>query len=51
MRIRVVMVFLGILVWAGSLWAQGDPSAFSKGVDQSKKELGGIKKKIQEDWA
>ncbi len=38
-----------ILLWAGSLWAQGAPSLLPKGVDQSKKELGGIKKKIQEE--
>lgn len=49
MRIRGVMALLGTLLWAGSLWAQGAPSVPSKGVDQSKKELGGIKKKIQEE--
>jgi septal ring factor EnvC (AmiA/AmiB activator) len=43
------MALLGTLLWAGSLWAQGTPSVLSKGVDQSKKELGGIKKKIQEE--
>jgi len=43
------MAVLGILLWAGSLGAQGAPSAHPKGVDQSKKELGGIKKKIQEE--
>jgi murein hydrolase activator len=49
LRIRGVMALLGTLLWAGSLWAQGTPSVQSKGVDQSKKELGGIKKKIQEE--
>jgi murein hydrolase activator len=49
LRIRGVMALLGTLLWAGSLWAQGAPSVPSKGVDQSKKELGGIKKKIQEE--
>ena len=44
------MAVLGILLWAGSLGAQGVPSsAHPKAVDQSKKELGGIKKKIQEE--
>ena len=49
MKIRMGMAFLGTLLWAGALFAQGDPSVLSKGVDQSKKELGGIKKKIQEE--
>ncbi len=49
MRIRGWMTFIGTLLLAGSLWAQGDSPDFPKGMDQSKKELGGIKKKIQEE--
>lgn len=43
-----VPIFL-LLILTGSSWAQGDSSSSPKGVDQSKKELGGIKKRIQEE--
>ncbi len=49
MRIRGWMVFIGTLFLAGSLWAQGDSPSRFQGVEQGKKELGGIKKKIQEE--
>ena len=43
------MTFIGTLLLAGSLWAQSDSPGLPRGMDQSKKELGGIKKKIQEE--
>ncbi|KPK92243.1 MAG: hypothetical protein AMJ94_05545 [Deltaproteobacteria bacterium SM23_61] len=43
------MAFIGTLFLAGSLWAQGDSPGRFQGVEQGKKELGGIKKKIQEE--
>ena len=49
MRIGGWMVFIGTLFLAGSLWAQGASPARFQGVEQGKKELGGIKKKIQEE--
>lgn len=49
MSIRGTAILLGVLLWTGGVWAQGAPPAASKGVDQSKKELGGIKKRIQEE--
>jgi septal ring factor EnvC (AmiA/AmiB activator) len=49
LRIQGWMAFIGTLFLAGSLWAQGDSPSRFKGVEQGKKELGGIKKKIQEE--
>ena len=49
MRIGGWMAFIGTLFLAGSLWAQGDSPGRFQGVEQGKKELGGIKKKIQEE--
>jgi septal ring factor EnvC (AmiA/AmiB activator) len=49
LRIGGWMVFIGTLFLAGSLWAQGASPARFQGVEQGKKELGGIKKKIQEE--
>ncbi len=44
------VVTLGVALSLASLaMAEADPSSVPKGVDQSKKELGGIKKKIQEE--
>ena len=49
MKFRETVPILLVLVLTGSLWAQGGPSGKPKGVDQSKQELGGIKKRIQEE--
>lgn len=49
MRIGGWMAFIGTLFLASSLWAQGDSPGRFQGVEQGKKELGGIKKKIQEE--
>jgi len=49
LRIGGWMAFIGTLFLAGSLWAQGDSPGRFQGVEQGKKELGGIKKKIQEE--
>jgi septal ring factor EnvC (AmiA/AmiB activator) len=49
LRIPAWMALIAIPLLAGSLWAQGNVSSLSKGVDQGKKDLGGIKKKIQEE--
>ena len=44
------MITLGVaLILTGIAVAEADPPSANTGVDQSKKELGGIKKKIQEE--
>ena len=43
------MAVWGVLLWAGVLWAQAPPPSLPKGIDQSKKELGGIRKKLLEE--
>jgi len=49
LRIGGWMAFIGTLFLASSLWAQGNSPGRFQGVEQGKKELGGIKKKIQEE--
>jgi len=49
LKFRVALPTFLILLLTGTLWAQGSPSGTPKGVDQSKKELGGIKKRILEE--
>ena len=49
MKFRGALPTFLILLLTGTLWAQGSPSGTPKGVDQSKKELGGIKKRILEE--
>lgn len=49
MKSRGTVLIVLILILTGILWAQGDSSGSPKGVDQNKKELGGIKKRIQEE--
>ena len=49
MRIRGAVPIFLVLVLTGSLWAQGGSSGTPKAVDQSMRELGGIKKRIQEE--
>ncbi|NWF54823.1 MAG: peptidoglycan DD-metalloendopeptidase family protein [Syntrophaceae bacterium] len=49
MKFRGGVPIAFILILAGSLFAQTGPSGPPPTVDQSKKELGGIKKRIQEE--
>lgn len=49
MKFWSLMTLIVALSGAGALEAQTEPLNIHQGVDQSKKELGGIKKKIQEE--
>jgi septal ring factor EnvC (AmiA/AmiB activator) len=49
--LRILLVIFLVIFgnWGGSGWANSDLQKMKSGVDESKKELGGIRKKIQEE--
>jgi murein hydrolase activator len=49
LKILGVIILGVVLILTGIAVAEADPSSANTGVDQNKKELGGIKKKIQEE--